>query len=57
MIKPLLETIKHILTPKALHSNIISNLDRKPSLYREAIEILQISNLALPALKDLVTDT
>ena len=49
VIKAILETIKNNLSPRLLHN-------RNSNIYREAIEILQISNLAMCALKNLVQD-
>lgn len=49
VIKAILETIKTNLSPRLLHN-------RNSNIYREAIEILQISNLAMSALRTLIQD-
>lgn len=46
----MVETIKLNLNPKLLHN-------RNANTFREAIEILQISNLMMRALKNLVTES
>ena len=47
IIKSIVDTIKFNLSPKLL-------FNRNPNTFREAIEILQISNLMMRALKNLL---
>ena len=57
IMQEIIETVKVNLNPRVLHSNYSSNLDRNANNYREAIEILQITNLAMSAMKDTITES
>jgi len=58
LLKLLTETIKICLNPRNLHNKGVtqSNFRQNANIYRIAIEMLQISNLALSALKNLLNE-
>jgi len=56
LMKNLSETIKTCLNPRLLHNKNLSgpNFRQSTNNYRIAIEVLQISNLALTAIKNIL---
>jgi hypothetical protein len=58
MLKQLTETIKLCLNPRSLHNKGVTqaNFRQNANVYRIAIEMLQISNLALSGLKNLLNE-
>lgn len=57
-MKNFAETIKICLNPRNLHNKTLTqaNMRQAASTYRIAIEVLQISNLSLTALKNILSE-